>query len=136
MRRERGSTQQSLARQCDQVSRGWPTFARGWQMWVFGKQQRFAGQGEWIDVQLRTHSWELPHISSLRSRMWATLELVFALLRLLPCKLRLRRRRHIFSFQQILQLRHELLHVLEIEVDGGETDVGDLVLAAQPVHDQ
>ena len=39
-------------------------------------------------------------------------------------------------FSQLLQLRHELLDVLEIEIDGGKPDVGDFVVAPQPVHDQ
>ena len=37
-------------------------------------------------------------------------------------------------FQQVLEFVHELFHVLEVEVDGGEADVGNLVEFAQPGH--
>jgi hypothetical protein len=40
------------------------------------------------------------------------------------------------SADQILQLREELVHVLELPVDRGETDVRDLVELPQPVHDE
>jgi len=40
------------------------------------------------------------------------------------------------DFEQILQLRHKLLHVLKVEIDGGEPYVRDFVVAAQAVHDQ
>src|SRR5450631_3571797 len=40
------------------------------------------------------------------------------------------------GFEQVLQLRHEFLHVFEIEIDGGEPYVRDLVITAQAVHDE
>src|SRR5690348_9849597 len=38
-------------------------------------------------------------------------------------------------FQQILQLRHELLHVLEVHVHGSESHVSHFIEFLQPVHD-
>src|SRR5713226_591436 len=38
--------------------------------------------------------------------------------------------------QQIFQLRHELLHVLEIHVDGCEPHIGHFIQLFQPLHDQ
>src|SRR5580700_3192414 len=42
----------------------------------------------------------------------------------------------VFCFQQILQLRHKLLYVFEIEIYGSEPYISNLVVAAEPVHDQ
>src|SRR5213593_2166414 len=42
----------------------------------------------------------------------------------------------LFRLQQILQLHHELLYVLEIQVNRGETHIRYLVVPTQPVHDQ
>src|ERR1700684_282013 len=38
-------------------------------------------------------------------------------------------------FQQIFQLRHELLHVLEVHIDGSESHVRDFVELLELVHD-
>src|ERR1700733_4080390 len=38
-------------------------------------------------------------------------------------------------FEQVLQLRHELLHVLEIHIHRCKAYVGDFVQFLQPVHD-
>src|SRR6267142_542613 len=40
-----------------------------------------------------------------------------------------------FGAQQLLQFRAELVHVLEIAVDGGKADIGDLVDQLQALHD-
>src|SRR5450631_1628901 len=40
------------------------------------------------------------------------------------------------GFEQVLQFRHEFLHVFEVEIDGGEPYVRDLVITAQAVHDE
>src|SRR5581483_7100166 len=45
-------------------------------------------------------------------------------------------RRAFLRLQQVLQLRHELLHVFEVQVNRGEAHVGYFVVLAQAVHDQ
>src|ERR1039458_2460324 len=42
----------------------------------------------------------------------------------------------LFCLQQILQFRHELLDVFEVEIDGGKPYIRDFVIAAQAVHDE
>src|ERR1700733_14435941 len=39
-------------------------------------------------------------------------------------------------FQQAFQLVHEFLYVLEVEIDGGEADVGDFVELLEMIHQQ
>src|SRR5208282_1416373 len=39
-------------------------------------------------------------------------------------------------FHQILQLIHELFHILEIQIYRRESHVGDLVVFPEPIHDQ
>src|SRR5580765_550120 len=41
-----------------------------------------------------------------------------------------------FRFYQVFEFVHELFYVLEIQIHGCEANVSDLVVAAQPVHDQ
>jgi hypothetical protein len=40
------------------------------------------------------------------------------------------------GFEQIFKFSHEFLDVFEVEIDGGEPDIGDFVVAAQAIHDQ
>ena len=42
----------------------------------------------------------------------------------------------LFRLQQILQLHHELLYVLEIQINRGKAHIRDFVIAPQSVHDQ
>ena len=46
------------------------------------------------------------------------------------------RLRNVPGFEQIFQFGHKLLYVLEVEVHGGESYVGDFVVPAEAVHDQ
>ena len=40
------------------------------------------------------------------------------------------------GFEQVLQFRHEFLHVFEIEINGGEPHVCHLVVAPKAIHNQ
>src|SRR6266481_4042987 len=40
------------------------------------------------------------------------------------------------GFQQVFELGHEFLHVLKVEIDGGESYIRDFVVAAEAVHDE
>src|SRR5580658_1082121 len=42
----------------------------------------------------------------------------------------------LFCLQQIFQFGHEFLDIFEVEIDGGEPYIRDLIVAAQAVHDQ
>jgi hypothetical protein len=42
----------------------------------------------------------------------------------------------LFLFQQVFQLIHELVDILELAVDGSEADVGDLVDTVQSLHNR
>jgi hypothetical protein len=41
-----------------------------------------------------------------------------------------------FGFEEVFEFAHELADIFEVEVDGGEADVGDLIEPFQPVHDE
>src|ERR1039458_2166697 len=44
--------------------------------------------------------------------------------------------RRVFGLKQVFQFGHKFLHIFEVEIDGGESYIGDFIVAAQAIHDQ